>query len=98
MLINYYVNAKKQGINTDKILFRGMDIDRRCVMMAIFQMELLEMVGEVQWGDTLTGKMYGKYITTKEYVKRYGGIKLLMKMLTYRRMIDEIMKVALTRY
>ena len=38
MLINYYVNAKKQGINTDKILFRGMDIDRRCVMMAIFQL------------------------------------------------------------
>lgn len=92
MFINYYVNAKKEGIDTDKICFTGIDLDRRCVMMAIFQMELLEMAGEVQWGDTLTRKMYGKYITSKEYIKRYGRTKLLMNMLMYHKMVDEIMK------
>ena len=90
LLIAYYRYAKRNGIDTDKIVFYGTDIDRRCAMMTMLQLEYLGMLGLIQWGDTLTRKIQGQYLTTKLYLNQRGEMEFIKNTISYHSMINKI--------
>lgn len=87
MLISVFKYAKKNGINTNKILLHGKDIDKRCAHMAFLQLELLGANGVVETGDTLLDTTSEVLVTTTQFVGRYGQEVLMENIICYQMML-----------
>ena len=88
MQIAYYKYVLEQGIDIDKIVFHGKDIDIRCAQMTFLQLEHLNTTALIEVGDTILDTVSKKYITAEAYIKEKGRVSLALSCMRYLQMED----------
>lgn len=76
MLLGYVAKIAKLGYNPQQVLLiDAWDIDRKCVNMCYFQLNLYGLRAAVTHGDTLGNKVYDRYYTLQYMLKGFGEFK-----------------------
>lgn len=91
LLVDAFRYAVENGIDTNKIIFYGNDIDKRCAQMTFLQLELLGTNGMVEIDNTSADITSSVFITTENYVKAYGEEKLATN-IAYCQMVLDLCK------
>ena len=64
MILAFAETMLKNGINPQQyMIFQGIDIDINCCRMSFIQTSLMGLVGEILHGDTISLKIWQKFIT-----------------------------------
>lgn len=76
MLLGYVSKIAKLGYNPQQVLLiDAWDIDRKCVNMCYFQLNLYGLRAVVTHGDSLENKVYSRYSTLRYMLNGFGLLK-----------------------